>query len=116
MTYGIRTWDADGKLILDISDSISKVLGTLDIKYSIPAGQGSAPATTKVVQIPAGFANRFWWGSIGVTKEGTQYSMSDGYLRCVISGTQATFYLSNSPYLYIAPGSSITHRVIYGIY
>lgn len=116
MPYGLRCWDSNGNLILDSSDSISKVLGTMDIKFSIPAGQGSAPTTTITVQIPAGFDNRFWWGSIGVTKEGNQYAMSDGYLRCVISGTQATFYLSDSPYLYIAPGSSITHRVIYGIY
>lgn len=45
MSYGLQVWDASGALVLDVSDRISRFVGTYS--YSIPNG-----STETTVSVP----------------------------------------------------------------
>lgn len=114
--YGLRVWDLNGNITLDVSDSLSKVLGTLTLTFTVPSGQFSGPPAIATVEIPGAFSDRFWWGSIAVEKINNQYPMSDGYLKCNVYPGQAVFTLSDSAYITIEPGSTVRHTIVYGVF
>ena len=64
MSYGLRCWDENGKLILDISDRISKRLGRVEIVVNIPARTSLANLSfKKTVSLPSDYTGSgldFW--------------------------------------------------------
>lgn len=53
MSYGLRAWDSSGNLILEITDSIARFVGT----YTIPL---LAPRASTVVSVPGYSLDGTW--------------------------------------------------------
>ena len=84
-TYGLRTWDANGVLTLDVTDRLTKILGTVTVR-----AQNNTGSATRVNTVPAATNLNFWIAPIAVRslyaweRVSISYVLGSGYADIVL--------------------------------
>lgn len=90
MSYGLRVWDASGNLTLDISDRLTRFVGTYSVSFTV-----NGPEADKLISV-SGMVNDGTWFASGdrqasATVEAGQIRVKKTYAYSTLTATILVF-------------------------
>lgn len=101
MPQGLQVWDANGNLIIDVTDRLTRVLG----EFYTGTSNGSVTNPGLTTGTP-------WWIAIPTTNINVNNNNMAKYLTFSVSGSTLAWSFGAVYPIQVA----INHKVIYGVY
>lgn len=118
MSYGLRCWDENGNVTLDITDRLSKYLGNATLTFTLPAEVLINKVYQMTLQLPASYAgsNLSIWllPTDSVSYDGVYAIMNKYELTSQVEDTQLIVKMTVTATIYEAKTISINFN--YGVY